>query len=206
MTDKADKTRQRILENAKTEFLGKGFSGASLRTIAKNAGVTTGALYGLFSSKDDLFEALVGEHASFFLKEFSEAQDTFASLAPGVQVDTMHANSNSVLEKLLDYMFDHITAFRLLLSCSAGSRYELWLERLITIEEESAKNFMAVLKSQGRQTENLSDEIIHMLSGSFLHGVMENVVHEMPRTRAVENIRMLQKYATAGWNALLGLD
>ena len=33
------------------EFLDKGFQGASLRQIVKNAGVTTGAFYGYFSSK-----------------------------------------------------------------------------------------------------------------------------------------------------------
>ena len=34
------------------EFLDKGFQGASLRQIVKNAGVTTGAFYGYFSSKE----------------------------------------------------------------------------------------------------------------------------------------------------------
>lgn len=39
-------TQTRILAAAKTEFLEKGFRNASLRTIVKLAGVTTGAFYG----------------------------------------------------------------------------------------------------------------------------------------------------------------
>ena len=40
---------------AMEEFTEKGFQGASLRQIVKQAGVTTGALYGYFSSKEALF-------------------------------------------------------------------------------------------------------------------------------------------------------
>ena len=48
-------TQTRILAAAKTEFLEKGFRNASLRTIVKLAGVTTGAFYGYYSNKEALF-------------------------------------------------------------------------------------------------------------------------------------------------------
>lgn len=63
-----------ILSAAIQEFLEKGFTSASLRNIAKKAGVTTGALYGYYDSKEDLFEALVGEHYNFLLERFCKAQ------------------------------------------------------------------------------------------------------------------------------------
>ena len=52
-------TRQKLLESAKTEFIAKGYMQASLRTICKNAGVTTGALYFFFNGKEDLFDEIV---------------------------------------------------------------------------------------------------------------------------------------------------
>ena len=63
--DKSD-TRVKILESAKTEFLRHGFEKASIRTIAKNAGVTAGAIYKHFPAKADLFYALT-EPVSFNL-------------------------------------------------------------------------------------------------------------------------------------------
>ena len=39
------KTKEDLIAVAKQEFLDKGFEGASLRTICKKAGVTTGAVY-----------------------------------------------------------------------------------------------------------------------------------------------------------------
>ena len=59
---KPDKTLDpKILDAAKKEFLEKGFMKASLRSICKKAGVTTGALYFFFEDKDDLFASLVQE-------------------------------------------------------------------------------------------------------------------------------------------------
>lgn len=55
--DKA--TREKLLESAKREFMEKGYMKASLRTICKNAGVTTGALYFFFQGKEDLLKELV---------------------------------------------------------------------------------------------------------------------------------------------------
>ena len=41
-------TREKLLASARQEFLEKGYTQASLRSICKNAGVTTGALYFFF--------------------------------------------------------------------------------------------------------------------------------------------------------------
>ena len=64
----ATETKKKLLESAKKEFLEKGFMGASLRTIAANAGVTTGAMYRHFKDKDDFFCTLVDEAIEFTTK------------------------------------------------------------------------------------------------------------------------------------------
>ena len=46
MEEKSTVTLKKIQEAAMAEFLDKGFQGASLRQIVKNAGVTTGAFSG----------------------------------------------------------------------------------------------------------------------------------------------------------------
>lgn len=49
MRKKDDLAIDKIMECAKTEFLEKGFEGASMRKVAENAGYTTGMLYGRFA-------------------------------------------------------------------------------------------------------------------------------------------------------------
>ena len=75
-------TLNRIFSAALQEFLEKGFQSASLRNIVKMAGVTTGAFYGYYKSKEELFEALVGEHYDFLLDCFCRVQKEFAEIPP----------------------------------------------------------------------------------------------------------------------------
>ena len=52
-------TLERIHSAAKAEFMEKGYRSSSLRSIVKAAGVTTGAFYGYYAGKQELFAALV---------------------------------------------------------------------------------------------------------------------------------------------------
>ena len=57
MVENEKTTLELIHDAAKAEFMEKGFREASLRNIAKSAGVTTGALYGYYGSKEELFKS-----------------------------------------------------------------------------------------------------------------------------------------------------
>src|SRR5947207_1909 len=50
-------TRSRLVDAALEIFARRGYDGASIDAIAAQAGLTSGALYGHFASKDDLFIA-----------------------------------------------------------------------------------------------------------------------------------------------------
>lgn len=92
MEEKSNVTLKKIQEAAMAEFLDKGFQGASLRQIVKNAGVTTGAFYGYFSSKEALFASIVEPHAAALMGRFMEAQTSFAELPEEQQPDHMGRN------------------------------------------------------------------------------------------------------------------
>ena len=87
MEERTAATLEKIQEAARAEFLDKGFQGASLRQIVKNAGVTTGAFYGYFSSKEALFNALVEPHATALMGKFMKAQISFAELPEEQQLE-----------------------------------------------------------------------------------------------------------------------
>lgn len=54
-------TRGRILSAAERLFAEHGFTGVSMPTIAKASGITAGAIYKHFASKDDLFFEVVAQ-------------------------------------------------------------------------------------------------------------------------------------------------
>jgi AcrR family transcriptional regulator len=52
-------TRERLLEAASAAVADKGFGATSLDEIAARAGLTKGAIYGIFANKEELFLALL---------------------------------------------------------------------------------------------------------------------------------------------------
>ncbi|MFG2298618.1 TetR family transcriptional regulator [Streptomyces sp. NPDC048603] len=57
--DRARRTRQRILDVAAEEFSTHGYALTTMHDIARRIGMTKGALYGQFASKDALAQALL---------------------------------------------------------------------------------------------------------------------------------------------------
>jgi AcrR family transcriptional regulator len=56
--DKRDRTRAKLLEAARSLIREKGHENTTLEAIAERAGMTTGAIYGNFKNRDELFISL----------------------------------------------------------------------------------------------------------------------------------------------------
>jgi AcrR family transcriptional regulator len=56
--DKRQRTRTALLESARALIREKGYERTTLEEVAKRAGMTTGAIYGNFRNRDELFIAL----------------------------------------------------------------------------------------------------------------------------------------------------
>ncbi|HEV2062573.1 MAG TPA: helix-turn-helix domain-containing protein, partial [Solirubrobacteraceae bacterium] len=56
-----EQTRREILDAAARAFAQRGYHGASVEAVAAEAGLSTGAVYSNFESKEDLFLALYEE-------------------------------------------------------------------------------------------------------------------------------------------------
>lgn len=74
-------TRAHLLDAAERVFARDGLSGASVDTIALEAGYSTGAIYSNFKGKEDLFLALIEERIDPRLEKVYEALE--AELAAG---------------------------------------------------------------------------------------------------------------------------
>ncbi|QTH45162.1 TetR/AcrR family transcriptional regulator [Cohnella sp. LGH] len=79
---KAD-TRTKIMESARRVFARHGFNGASLDLVAHDAGMTKGAVYWHFASKNDLFLALCESSLNRLLSGLpKQAQEVVSSVNP----------------------------------------------------------------------------------------------------------------------------
>ena len=204
MEENSATTLEKIQQTALVEFLEKGFLGASLRQIVKDAGVTTGAFYGYFSSKEDLFNSIVEPHAAALMGKFMEAQTTFAELPEEQQPDHMGMESGRCIHWMVDYICAHREPVKLLLCCAEGTSYENFVHNMVEVEVESTLRYMDVLRRLGREIPALSLSLCHIIASGMLNALFEIVVHDMPYEQAMRDVEQLRAFYTAGWSKLMG--
>ncbi len=204
MQNKEPNTQARILKAAQAEFLEKGFRAASLRTIVKRAGVTTGALYGYYESKEALFQALVGECYEHFLSAFRNTLEAFDRLPIEQQPEHMSNVSQACLGELLLYMFEHREAFHLLLLCSEGTRYACMKEELVQLEVDATHRYYLVLEQLGTPAPEIDPRLEHILVTGLINAYFEMIIHDMPLQDAQQYLEELHSFYSAGWLKIMG--
>lgn len=67
------RTRQKVLDAARTLFAERGYDAATIRDIAKGAGMSTGAVFANFQDKAELFECVFSEEMDGLLADIQTA-------------------------------------------------------------------------------------------------------------------------------------
>lgn len=197
-------TLERIHWAAKAEFLEKGYKDASLRNIVKSVGMTTGAFYGYYKSKEELFDALAGEHYAYLLNCFQKAQTEFASLPRERQPEVMSDISGACMFEMLHYAYEHLEECKLILCCSEGTKYSGIIDEMVRIEVESTHAYLKVLKELGRPSPQIDPTLEHILITGMFHTFFELVIHEMPLKDAENYVKEMRAFYTAGWMKIMG--
>jgi AcrR family transcriptional regulator len=94
----AEDARQRLLTAASKVFARLGYHGASVDAIAAEAGLTKGAVYWHFKSKDELLQALMKQKAQQWIEQ-----------SPLLVQNMGHLTTQQVLVRLMEY---HLQALR----------------------------------------------------------------------------------------------
>ena len=204
MKERVSDTLKRIREAALEEFLEKGFLGASLRQIVKAAGVTTGAFYGYFSSKEALFAALVEPHATALMGRFMEAQTAFAELPAEEQPEYMEEASGQCVKWMVEYICQHRQPVKLLLCRAEGTSYERFVHNMVEQEVDYTLRYMDVLRRLGRDVPKLNRSLCHIIASSMFNGLFEIVIHDMPQEQAMRDVEQFRSFYTGGWLKLMG--
>ena len=194
-------TKEKLLESAKKEFLEKGYMKASLRTICKNAGVTTGALYFFFRNKQELLSAIVEELIESVLSLMREhflmemETNASASFADDASEDVKAARG------MLHYLYQHYDICMILLTKSQGSIYENVEDRFVEVfEQHYHKLTEQIAKKQNIKKPN--DYIIHWMAHMQTDAIMQLLIHVPEEKTAQMYIKPIISYLVIGWGEL----
>ena len=158
-----------------------------------------------FMCKESLFDVLVEEPARVLEERYRAIQKGFADQPVDAQVQTLPEVSDEGYSWMVEYIYDHFDAFKLIVCCSTGTRYEHYLDVLTEIEVNSSIVLMEKMKAAGYHLEELDENLIHMVASSMFNGMFETVRHDMPREKANSYMNSLREFYSAGWFRLLGI-
>lgn len=204
MAKQIEGVAERILAAAKQEFLEKGYVDASLRTIAAAADTSTNSIYVRFGDKEGLFSAIVEPVLSEMTERFIKIQEQFHQMDRASQAARMPEYSDGGTAELVDYMYAHLDAFRLLLDASYGTRFHNFVDELVRIEVEYTYKYMEMVGYPASFGDALTEKLLHIVTTSRFESIFEVIRHGMSREEAAEYIQLLSRYHRTGFLAIFG--
>ncbi len=204
MNENEQTTLNHILDAAQSEFLEKGFQSASLRNIVKTAGVTTGAFYGYYKSKEQLFDALVGKQYNFLIDLYRRTLKEFEEQSPELQKNNMQNYTADAMKQMTEYIYENYVAFKLILCSSDGTKYEHLIHDLAKMDIDATHDFSLTMKQYGISLETINPQLEHMLISGMFSAYFEIVIHDIPRENVDKYISQLLDFYVAGWKEIMG--
>lgn len=152
----SSETRDRLMEAGLKEFYKYGYLHASLRRICDNCGVTTGAFYFSFTSKEELFRAILEP----VLRKWQALSD---QLVEEELEDPSVGRDND--RRIMEFEYQHRKEWLILLEKSEGSCYEGFRRHLTSTLSQYFERFF--IQSLGHEAR---PEIIRLLVELRLQG------------------------------------
>ena len=187
--ERRKQTEQKLIRSGRAEFLKKGYVKASLRDICKEAGVTTGAFYFSFESKEALMTAILDP-------VIADYEHMCAELAQREEEDPGTADDNE--RQIMEYLSEHRAEAIILMERSEGSRYEGFRQKVYSQMQAAFTSYFS--KFMGREPDS---EMIRILVAMRLRGYMELIEGDYTVEERLKLAREIGIHADAGSMALI---
>ena len=184
----------RLLRSARSEFLKCGFLKAELKTICDNAGVTTGAVYKRYKSKEDLFCAVVRETVGE-LEAYTRARsEPDFSQVSDVELYKVWVMNEDYTLGLFQMLWTLREDFLLLLEKSAGTKYENFRHEFADIMTHETYLYYLECRKRGLTDKDITEAEMHVLCTSFWTALYEPFIHHMSWGKIEEHCKMICRF------------
>ena len=194
-------TKQLLLKSAEKFFLEYGYQAAPLRKIASEAGFTPGALYGYFSSKEELFYALTDPMVERLMKVLDRIRNEMDALPKEKWLREMGNVYYSNIPKIVDILLADRAAVKLIVNCAKGTKYEGVLDKI------AGRNAMCINKAaesaEGEVSNSIRQETLEILMDGYIRTLFRLVVSDKERDTIIQCMEMIGKIYETGIIALM---
>ena len=194
-------TKQLLLKSAEKFFLEYGYQAAPLRKIASEAGFTPGALYGYFSSKEELFYALTDPMVQRLMGILDDIRNEMDALPKEKWLREMGNVYYSNIPKIVDILLADRAAVKLIVNCAKGTKYEGVLDKI------AGRNAMCINKAaesaEGEVSNSIRQETLEILMDGYIRTLFRLVVSDKERDTIIQCMEMIGKIYETGIIALM---
>ena len=181
-----NEAKERILNGAAQVFAEKGFSRATMDDIAKKIGVSKGALYLYFKSKEQLFEELCRTLSR-------DLEENLNSAFSGPDVEK---GAEAYFEKEMRLTAAHVTLWLQTLAETGSNKVVQKMQKETDARVRDALvNFVGELKKRGVVRRELDSVSVARVFSAFHDGVLVSMVLEADESTAKrtwkEGLRLL---------------
>lgn len=161
-------------------------------------------IYVRFGDKEGLFSAIVEPVLNEMTERFLKIQEEFHQMDRAAQAAHMAQYADGGTLELVEYMYEHLDEFRLLLDASYGTRFHNFVDALVRIEAEYTGKYIEIVGYPAQLGDALTEKLLHIVTTSRFESIFELIRHGMSRAEAIEYIRLLSRYHRAGFFAIFG--
>lgn len=187
----------KIIKAAFDEFMEFGFQKASIRKIADCAGVTPGAVYTRYNSKDDLFCSLVSNFLSAVKTQSEPIGKMYYDLLESKNVDALLDAIRKEEKIYLDILFQYYDECILFFCRSEGSSIYAMIQKMM---EHKTVETVTFLKEMAQGDIDLDG--VGMIMGEQFYYYQQILEKGYSKEKAISCMKTVETFLEAGWRDL----
>ncbi|MCR5529067.1 MAG: TetR/AcrR family transcriptional regulator [Saccharofermentans sp.] len=199
-----DKTlsHERVKAAIREEFLEKGYEGASVRSIGARAGMSSAGLYRHYPDKASMFDAVI-EPLTKSVESWLERhkQESLERMERQLSGDIL---GETLFDLIKDVILPRREEFKLLISCSAGSRYENYINDFVLQNQKDMMLTFERLRGEGYKVRDITEEELHILLSAYLTACFEPIIHGHDDEEVLRQLDTIRDFFLPGWQKNMG--
>lgn len=200
-----EKTHSSILDSACRHFMESGFRNASIRSICEDAGVTNGAFYAHFKSKEDLFAQLVEPSLKELYEIYGEENRHFENIQSADDILRAFESTFASDQIIIHFIYSRKNAFLLLLKAAGGTVYENFPAMLTDRERQETEAFFQECRPFVQNPENFSSGIISKASFLVVSTIFDCFLAGKAEEETVRETQLISEFCLAGLRKIWGI-
>lgn len=194
---KNHKLDAKIIQSATAEFMEYGFQGASLRRIAQNADLSTGALYTRYKNKDALFCSIIENVCSQMGEAFEPMRQIYMEAQQSGSGEAILHAIRQEKQIYFDLIFRYYDECVLLFCRSEGSSVQAKWEQFMEYKTQETVAFLNTIAK-----ENVDFDVIEMLLSEQFYCYQRILQKGMSKEKAISCLQKVEEFHDAGWREL----